>query len=68
MWGRHYEQLLNDSSNETSKITVLNSFSNVLTHVGMQVTMKEFFYDCHLSMIYQTGNLLEFDSLNSDSL
>ena len=35
MWGRHYEQLLNDSSNETSKITVLNSFRNVLTHVGM---------------------------------
>ena len=41
MWERHYEQLLNDSSNETSKIKVLNSFRNVLAHVGMQVTMKE---------------------------
>ena len=29
MWVRHYEQLLNDSSSETSKITVLNSFRNV---------------------------------------
>ena len=46
MWGRHYEQLLNDSSNETSKITVLNSFRNVLTHVRMQITMKKIFYDC----------------------
>ena len=42
MWGSHDEQLLNDSSNETSKITALNSFRNVhvLTHVGMQVTIQ----------------------------
>ena len=66
MWGRHYEQLLKDSSNETSKITVLNSFRNVLTHVGMQVTMKEVFF-----MIVNdlpNGKSSGFDSLNSDSL
>ena len=33
MWGRHYEQLLNDNSKETYKITILNSFRNVLTHM-----------------------------------
>ena len=32
MWGRWYEQLVNDSSNETSKITVLYSFRKVLIH------------------------------------
>ena len=65
MWGRHYEQLLNDSSNETSKITVLNSFHNVLTHVGMHVTMKE------ISMIVNdlpSGKSSGFDGLKSESL
>ena len=65
MWGRHYEQLLNNSSIETSKITVLNSFRNVLTHVGMQVTMKE------VSMIVNdlpSGKSSGFDGLNSESL
>ena len=65
MWGHHYEQLLNDSSNETSKITVLNSFHNVLTHVGMHVTMKE------ISMIVNdlpSGKSSGFDGLKSESL
>ena len=65
MWGCHYEQLLNDSSNETSKITVLNSFRNVLTDVGMQVSMKE------ISMIVNelpSGKSCGFDDLNSESL
>ena len=34
MWGRHYEQLLNDSSNESSKFTVLDSFGNMVNHWG----------------------------------
>ena len=64
MWGRHYEQLLNNSSIETSKITVLNSFRNVLTHVGMQVTMEE------ISMIVNdltSGKSSGFDGLNSET-
>ena len=65
MWGRHYEQLLNDSSNETSKITVLNSFYNVLTHVRMQVTMKEVFMTVN---DLPNGKSSGFDGLNSESL
>ena len=65
MWGRHYEQLLNDSSNESSKFTVLDSFGNVLANVGMQVTMKE------VSKIVSdlpNGKSSGFDGLNSESL
>ena len=62
MWGRHYEQLLNDSSNE---ITVLNSFYNVLTHVRMQVTMKEIFV---IVNDLPNGKSSGFDGLNSECL
>ena len=61
MWGRHYEQLLNDSSNETSKITVLNSFCNMLAHVGMQMTMRGV-----LVIVNDLPN--EFEGLNSESV
>ena len=65
LWGRHYEQLLNDSSNESSKFTALDSFGNVLANVGMQVTMKE------VSKIVSdlpNGKSSGFDGLNSESL
>ena len=65
MWGCHYEQLLNDSSNESSKFKVLDSFGNVLANVGMQVTMKE------VSKIVSdlpNGKSSGFDGLNSESL
>ena len=65
MWRRHYEQLLNDSSNESSKFTVLDSFGNVLVNVGMQVTMKE------VSRIVSdllNGKSSGFDGLNSENL
>ena len=64
IWGRH-GQLLNDSSNETSKITVLNSFRNVLTQVGMQVTMKEVFM---IVNDLPNGKSSGFDGFNSESL
>ena len=60
MWGRHYKQLLNDSSNDSS-----NNFRNVLAHDGMQVTMKE------VLMIVNdlpNGKSSGFDGLNSASL
>ena len=64
-WGRHNEQLLNDCSNETSKITLLNSFRNISTHVGMQVTMKEVFM---IVNDLPNGESSGFDGLNSESL
>ena len=47
------------------RYTVLNNFRNVLTHVGMQVTMKE------VSMVVNdlpSGKSSGFDGLNSESL
>ena len=43
MWGRHYEQLLNDSFNESSKFTVLDSFGNVLANASHK---ERSFEDC----------------------
>ena len=65
MWGRHYEQLLNDSSNETSKISDLTSFRYVLTHVGMQVTMKEVFM---IVNDLPNGKSTGFDGFNTENL
>ena len=61
MWGRHYEQLLNDSFNESSKFTVLDSLGNV----GMQVTLKE---DSKIVSDLPNGKSSGFDGLNSESL
>ena len=61
MWGRHYEQLLNDSSNESSKFTVLDSLGNV----GMQVTLKE---DSTVVSDLPNGKSSGFDGPNSESL
>ena len=65
MWRRHYEQLLNDSSNETSKFTVLDSPGNVLANMGMQVTMKEVL---KIVSDLPNGKFSRFDDLNSESL
>ena len=65
MWKRYYEQLLNDSFNKTSKMTDLNSFDNVLGHVGMSDTMKEIF-----EIVYDlpNGKSSGYDGFNSESL
>ena len=57
--------VLNDSSNKTSKIIALNIFRNVLTHVGMQVIMKEVFM---IISDLPSGKSSGFDGLNSESL
>ena len=65
MWGHHYEQLLNDNSNESSKFTVLDSFGNVFANVGMQVTMKEV---SKMVSDLPNGKSSGYDGLNSESL
>ena len=63
MWRRHYQQLLNDIANENSKITGLNRFGSVLTHVGMHVIMK----DVKIVDDLTNGKSSGFDGLNSES-
>ena len=56
MWRNHYEDLLNSNTNTDKMVTILDTFGNVCSHVGMNVTMSE---ASQIVRIYLMGNLLD---------
>ena len=41
MWRNHHEDILNCNTNTDDKVTILDTFGTVCSHVGMNVTMIE---------------------------
>ena len=65
MWRNHYEDLLNCNTNKDEKVTILDTFVTVCSHVGMNVTMSE------VSQIVKdlsNGKSSGLDGLNGESM